>query len=175
MPVAMLFKAWVSGRSLAGIAGSNPAGDMYVCPLWILCVVRWRSLRRADHSSRGILQSALCLNVIVKRRQWGDLGPGGVVEPRRRRPQYDSSSLWKSEVLIFNIFAINDSEGPCKEFCCSEGCVYTTACQVIPYIFPMLFPVSRSEKLIKFKLMFLAPHNHQKLMVRIAGIRTWML
>jgi hypothetical protein len=24
-------KAWVCGRSLAGIAGSNPAGGMYVC------------------------------------------------------------------------------------------------------------------------------------------------
>jgi len=28
------------GRSLAGIAGSNPAGGMDVCLLWVLCVVR---------------------------------------------------------------------------------------------------------------------------------------
>jgi hypothetical protein len=30
-------KAWVSGHSLAGIVGSNPAGGMDVC---LLCVVR---------------------------------------------------------------------------------------------------------------------------------------
>jgi len=28
---------------------------MAVCLLWVLCVVRQRSLRRADHSSRGVL------------------------------------------------------------------------------------------------------------------------
>ena len=30
----------VCGLSLAGIAGSNPAGDMDVCLLWVLCVLR---------------------------------------------------------------------------------------------------------------------------------------
>ena len=30
--------AYPSGRSLAGIAGSNPAGNMDVCVLWMLCV-----------------------------------------------------------------------------------------------------------------------------------------
>jgi len=29
------------------------------CLLWVLCVVRYRSLRRADHSSRGILQTVM--------------------------------------------------------------------------------------------------------------------
>jgi hypothetical protein len=33
-------KAWVFGRFLAGIAGSNPTGGMDVCLLWVLCVVR---------------------------------------------------------------------------------------------------------------------------------------
>ena len=32
-PVAMRSKAWVNGRLLSGIAGSNPTGDMYVCLL----------------------------------------------------------------------------------------------------------------------------------------------
>jgi hypothetical protein len=50
--VAALFKAWVCSRSLAGIVGSNSAGDMDVCVFWVLCVVRQRSLQRADHSSR---------------------------------------------------------------------------------------------------------------------------
>jgi hypothetical protein len=32
IPVAERSKAWVSGRSLSGIAGSNPTGGMDVCP-----------------------------------------------------------------------------------------------------------------------------------------------
>ena len=50
-------KARVCGRSLAGVAGSNPAEGMDV---FVLCVVRWRSLRRADHSSKGVLPTVLC-------------------------------------------------------------------------------------------------------------------
>jgi len=38
--VAARFEAWVCGRSLAGIAGSNSAGDMNVRLLWVLFVVR---------------------------------------------------------------------------------------------------------------------------------------
>jgi hypothetical protein len=38
--VAALSKAWMCGRSLAGIAGSHLAGGMNVCLLWMLCVVR---------------------------------------------------------------------------------------------------------------------------------------
>jgi hypothetical protein len=33
---------------------------MDVCQLWVLCVVRWRSPRRADHSSRGVLPTVVC-------------------------------------------------------------------------------------------------------------------
>jgi hypothetical protein len=57
---------------------------MDVCLLWVLCVVR--SLRRADHSSRGVLLSVVCLMcVIVKpRKKWGDLGPQGAVEPLKK-------------------------------------------------------------------------------------------
>jgi hypothetical protein len=61
-------KAWVCCRSLAGIAGSNPAGGMDVCFLGVFCVVTYRSLRRADHSSRGVLPSVVCLNVSLKPR-----------------------------------------------------------------------------------------------------------
>jgi hypothetical protein len=67
IPVAALPEAWVCGCSLAGIAGSNPAGVMDICLLSALCVVvRSRSLRGADHSSRGILLSVVCLSVIAK-------------------------------------------------------------------------------------------------------------
>ena len=44
VPVAERSKARVYVRSLAGIAGSNPAGGMDGCPLWVLCVLSGRSL-----------------------------------------------------------------------------------------------------------------------------------
>jgi hypothetical protein len=68
MPVAAQSKAWVCCRSLAGFEVSNSAGDMDMCLLRVLCVVRWRSLRRADHSSRVVLLSVVCLSVLVKSR-----------------------------------------------------------------------------------------------------------
>jgi len=40
VPVAVRSKAWVCGQSLAGIMGSNPAGDMDVRLSWVLCVVK---------------------------------------------------------------------------------------------------------------------------------------
>ena len=39
-PVAARSKALVCVRSFAGIAGSNDAGGMCVCQLWVLCFVR---------------------------------------------------------------------------------------------------------------------------------------
>ena len=51
-------KAWVYGRKSAGIVGSNPAGGMDVCvECFVLSVTR--SLRRADHSSRGVLPTVM--------------------------------------------------------------------------------------------------------------------
>ena len=38
--VAVLPEAWVCGRCLAGIVGSNPAGVMVVCVRLVLCVGR---------------------------------------------------------------------------------------------------------------------------------------
>jgi hypothetical protein len=40
VPVAARSKAYVFGRSPAEIVGSNPAGDVDVCVLGMLCVVR---------------------------------------------------------------------------------------------------------------------------------------
>jgi hypothetical protein len=61
IPMAVPTKVWVWGRSLAGIAGSNAAGVVDVCLLWVLCVVRLKFLRRPYHSSRGVLPSVVCL------------------------------------------------------------------------------------------------------------------
>ena len=44
IPVAARSKAWVCGRTLAGIVGSNPAGGMDVCFLWVLRVMSGRGL-----------------------------------------------------------------------------------------------------------------------------------
>jgi hypothetical protein len=33
---------------------------MDVCLLWMLYDIRWTSLRRADHSSRGVLPTVVC-------------------------------------------------------------------------------------------------------------------
>jgi len=54
--VAARSKAWVCDRSLAANVGSNPAGGMDACLFWVFCVVRERSVRRANHSSteRGV-------------------------------------------------------------------------------------------------------------------------
>jgi hypothetical protein len=68
---------------LARIVSSNPAGGMEVCLLWVLCVVRYRSLRWADYSSRRVPPSLVCLNVSVKPRQGGGPDTLGVFAPLR--------------------------------------------------------------------------------------------
>ena len=36
IPAAGRSRAWVCGRSIAGISCSNPAGDMSVCECWVV-------------------------------------------------------------------------------------------------------------------------------------------
>jgi len=43
----------------------------------VLFVVKHKSLRRADHSSRAVLPSMECLSVIAKLRYWEDLADWG--------------------------------------------------------------------------------------------------
>ena len=64
VPMAARSKAQVCSRSPAEIVGSNYTRSMEVCLLYVLCVIRQRSLRLADHSSRGVLPS------VVRRRVW---------------------------------------------------------------------------------------------------------
>ena len=79
IPFADLSKARVSCQSLAGIKGSNSAEEMDICLLRVLCVVRQRSPRRADPSSRGVLSSVVCLNVIRKTSTLEGQGPRGLL------------------------------------------------------------------------------------------------
>jgi len=62
-------KAWVCGNSLVETAGSNPAGGMDVC---VLCVVRYATPHRANHSPRGVLQGMVCRvrQTQIMRRPW---------------------------------------------------------------------------------------------------------
>jgi hypothetical protein len=62
-PEAARSKAWVCGPLLAGITCSNPTGGMDVSLLCVLFVVRQRFLRRADHSTRGVLPNVVCLSL----------------------------------------------------------------------------------------------------------------
>jgi hypothetical protein len=79
--VAARSKARVCSSSFPGIAGSNPAGAwMSVCLSVVHCRVE-RSLSRADHSSRGVPPTVMCLSVIEEHQQWGGPGPLGAVGP----------------------------------------------------------------------------------------------
>jgi hypothetical protein len=69
-------KAGGYGRSYPGIAGSNPTGIVGTCLLRVLCVVRYRSLCRADHSFRGVLPGVVCLSIIDKPKY--RVGPGSL-------------------------------------------------------------------------------------------------
>jgi len=66
--VATRSKTWGCSRSLAGITGSNPAGGMDIVS-YECYVFRYRSLRRADDSSRDALQCVVCLSMIVQPRK----------------------------------------------------------------------------------------------------------
>jgi len=57
-----------------------------VCLLWVLCVVRWRSLRRADHSSRGVLLTVMRHCVWSRNlKNWGDHGPRWAAAPQEKK------------------------------------------------------------------------------------------
>jgi hypothetical protein len=93
MPVAAPSKAWAYGCSLAGIAGLIPAGDMDVCLLLVLCVVKQRSLRRTDHSSGGVPPTVVCLSVIEE-PQRGGLGPLGLSSHEKKKSYFTWQTLF---------------------------------------------------------------------------------
>ena len=60
-------RPWVYGRSLFWNRGfESLPGVMAVCLLWMLCVVRCRSLRGTDHLSTAGLSRVACLSVMVE-------------------------------------------------------------------------------------------------------------
>jgi hypothetical protein len=79
IPVAARSKALVCGRSLAGIAGSNPAGSMYVscecCVLWRRGLCNGRSIVQRSPTECAV--SEYDLEAATIRRSW----PTRAVEP----------------------------------------------------------------------------------------------
>jgi hypothetical protein len=64
-PVAARYKAWVFGRTVVGIKGSNPAGGIDVLSLVSdMCCQVVMCLRWVDHSSGGVLPTVVFLCVI---------------------------------------------------------------------------------------------------------------
>jgi hypothetical protein len=64
LPVAARSKMLVCGRSSAATATSNPTGGTEVSILRVMRIVRQRSLRRTDYSSRGALPTVVCRCVL---------------------------------------------------------------------------------------------------------------
>jgi hypothetical protein len=75
---------------------------MDICLLWVLCVVRWRSLRRAGPSSRGVLPSVVCLKSVWlwSLEKWGGLRPQGAVEPLKEKAKDTEGNLLSSHAFI---------------------------------------------------------------------------
>jgi len=86
--VAARSKAWVCGCLHAGISGSSPAGGMDV---FFMC--SWKSVRRADHSSRGVIPSVMCPMSLILGNQRGGLSPLEALEPRERYSNIALSSM----------------------------------------------------------------------------------
>jgi hypothetical protein len=57
---------------------------MDICLLWVLCVVRYRSLWWADHSSRGVLPTVVRHVWSRKPQEWGGHDPRWVAAPQKK-------------------------------------------------------------------------------------------
>jgi hypothetical protein len=100
---------------------------MDICILSVLCVVRQRSLRRADHSSRGILPTVVRRCVWSRKPQeWGGHDPRWVAEPQKKKLtlnlsiKYASTLLWRVCYIMTNDRAngynLSTSQGSYREW-----------------------------------------------------------
>ena len=71
----------------------------------VVCVFRYRSLRRADHSSRGVLPSAVCLSVIEEPYR-GSLGLLGLLSHEKKK-----QSLHICNILYYIFISSYTSSG----------------------------------------------------------------
>jgi len=70
-----------------------------MCVLQVLCLVRQSCLRRADHSSRGVLPTVLCLGPIEETRG-RDLCPLGIPSHERRNTFRHIGSLDSGSLIV---------------------------------------------------------------------------
>jgi hypothetical protein len=110
MPVAARSTAWVCRRWLAGNGDLNPAGDMGICLLRMLYVVRQRSVRWADSPT-----SAVCLSVIMKPREWRGPGPLGAVVPQNEFKN-NTATIYTPYVLLQLKFASADRDSKSTQY-----------------------------------------------------------
>ena len=61
-----------------------PRGTSMSVSVSFVCVAKYRCPWRADHSSRGVLLSVVCLSMIEEPHRAG-LGRKGAAEPRKRK------------------------------------------------------------------------------------------
>ena len=99
--------------------------------LWVLCFVSYRSLRRADHSSRGVLPSVVCLSVAVKPQEWGGLGPLLSVAPWNTIMCFNAVvflSCCKRWSVV--CVCLSERERECVWVCvCVSVCVWVWVCE----------------------------------------------
>ena len=113
------------GRSPAEIVGSNPTGGMDICLLWVLCVVRLKSLRRADHSSRGVLPTVLRRCVWSKNPQeWGDHDPRWVAASQNKK----HVCMYLCIYYVFLYVCIMYVSMHVCQYACMSVCMYAYTC-----------------------------------------------
>jgi hypothetical protein len=72
-------------ESLLGSWVRIPWGHGCLSVVSACVVVRYRSLRRADHLTRGVLPSVMCLSVTYKSLKGGSVGPIWAAAPQERK------------------------------------------------------------------------------------------
>jgi hypothetical protein len=97
LPLAVRSKTYVRGLLIAGLAGSNlfEGMDILSCVRFVLC--RYRPLRGADHSSRGLLPGVfVCARLILC----------DIETSRVRRPRPDLGCCATENIYIYMHFQV---------------------------------------------------------------------
>jgi hypothetical protein len=103
IPVAARSKAWVCGRSPAGIVGSNATGGMDVCLLIVVFCQVEVSATGYSTVQRSPTDCGASLCVIKKRREWR--GPGtqwGLLRHKKKKTAHTRNLLVRNALFVFN-------------------------------------------------------------------------
>jgi len=102
IPLTAQSKAYVCGRSPFEIVVSNPTGGRGVCLVWVLWVFRQKSLRRADHSSIGVLPTVAC-HCVWSRKLKNEEGMARVGPQRQKEIEYLYNKITSLLLWIYHI------------------------------------------------------------------------